>query len=268
VDVGGIDVTAKEDVEKAGLKTSASPGGGQTIIYFNTSKGTAANKAVRQALRLAFDYQGALDTIFSGQGTIANGPLPTNLQCRPDVPTAKQDLPAAKKVLADAGLSNAKLTMRFQPVFAQQAQAATLLQSNLKEIGVSLTLQPIAFADYLTSLGDFAKIPDIMLLSESSPYPDTGVMVTRTYWSKAVGTNKSAYHNPKVDSLIAAAGANPSADARCKLYASAQKLVDDDSASMALYTTQGTLGYRSDIGGTDTMAAPGGLSVPALTVGN
>lgn len=268
VDVGQIDASAVPTLQAAGIKTAPIPGGGQEIIYFNTSTGTAKNVAVRKAIRLAFDYKGALTSLYAGQGTIANGVTPTNMSCRPTEPTATQDLTAAKKVLTDAGLTNLTLTMRYQPVFTQQAQAATLLQSNLKEIGVTLNLQPIAFADYLTSLSSAATVPDIMLLAESAAYPDTGVMVTRTYWSKSVGTNKSAYSNPKVDSLIAQASADPDAAARCKLYAQAQALIYDDAASVALYTTPGLAGHRADIGGTDQLAAPGGIALSGLTVGN
>ncbi|WP_431907558.1 ABC transporter substrate-binding protein [Amycolatopsis thermoflava] len=266
IDAAQIDPQSAPNVRAAGLATTPIPGG-QAIVYFNTSTGPMANKAVREAVRLAYDYQGGLTGIRAGLGTIANGPLPTNMTCRPQLPTSKQDLDAARKVLVDAGLANLTLTMRFQPAFAEQAREATLLQSNLKEIGVTLDLQPIAFADYLTTLSDPATVPDIMLLTESAQYPDAGVMVTKTYWSKATGTNKSAYHNDKVDALIDQARQTPNAQARCGLYEQAQTLVDADAASMALYTTQNTYAARSDVRGIDVSAPAGGVSLAALTVG-
>lgn len=268
VDVGQVDANAQDALSAKGLEVDKTPGGSQVVIYFNTTHGTAANPAVREALRAAFDYPGALSSIYSGQGTIANGPTPTSLSCRPDLPTAQQDLDKAKQLLADAGLAGTSLTMRYQPVFDQQAQAATLLQSNLKEIGVTLNLEPIAFADYLTSLGNPETIPDIMLLAESAAFPDTGVMVTKTFWSGATTTNKAAYANPQVDALIEQANAEPDADTRCGLYSQAQELIDADSASMPLYTVQTLMGHRADIGGLDVMAAPGGLAIRELTVGN
>lgn len=267
VDVGQIDAQSAADVTAAGRTTTQIPGG-QAIIYFNTSHGQLANKAIREAVRLAYDYQGGLAGIRSGLGTIANGPLPTNMTCRPNLPTAARNLDQAKRILAGAGLSGLTLTMRFQPAFAEQAREATLLQSDLKEVGVTLNLQPIAFADYLTTLSDPATVPDIMLLTESAQYPDAGVMVTQTYWSQATGTNKSAYHNDQVDALIEQASRTPDASVRCGLYSQAQTIIDGDAASMPLYTTNNTYGARSDVRGVDVSAPAGGVDLAALTVGN
>ena len=54
----------------------------------------------------------------------------------------------------------------FQPAFEYQKQEATLLQSNLKEIGVTLELTPIAFPDWLARLSDKSQIPQMFLLGD------------------------------------------------------------------------------------------------------
>ncbi|MBY8855140.1 ABC transporter substrate-binding protein [Nocardia sp. CA2R105] len=240
----------------------------QMVIYFNTAQGPGANPALREALRYVLDYRGALDSIYNGQGTIANGPLPTNLTCRPELPTERTDLAKAKQILSAAGLAGTTLTMRYQPTFSEHTKAATLLQSNLKEIGITLQLQPIAFADYLTMLSDPKTIPDMILLGENAPYPDPGVMITKTFWSKSVGTNRGAYSNPAVDALIEQATNTPDADARCGLYSQAQRLIDADFATMPLYTVHNTWAWRSDVRGMDVAAPGGGVGYRALTVGN
>jgi peptide/nickel transport system substrate-binding protein len=269
VDLGQIAVRDAAAFEGSRSVVAApAPDANQAVIYFNTSKGAAANPVVRRALRAAFDYQGALKSIYNGNGTVSNGPLPTNLTCRPDLPTAKQNLPEAQRTLADAGLAGTTLTLRYQPVFDEQVRAATLLQSNLQQIGVTLNLQPIAFADYLTTLSDFSTIPDIMLLVENSSFPDPGVMATKNFWSKSVGTNRAAYSNPRVDALITRATSTPDAHTRCDLYAQAQTLIDADNASMPLLTVHDEYAHRADVGGTDVQAPGGGIATRALTVGN
>jgi peptide/nickel transport system substrate-binding protein len=269
VDLGQIPV--RDATAFAGSRTvvaTPAPDANQLVLYFNTAKGAAANPAVRRALRAAFDYQGALASIYNGNGTVASGPLPTNLTCRPDLPTATQNLAQARQILAGAGLAGTTLTLRYQPVYSEQVQAATLLQSNLKQIGVTLVLAPMAFADYLTTLSDFSTIPDMFLLVENPSIPDPGVMVTKNFWSRAVGTNRAAYANPQVDALIARATSTPEAPTRCDLYARAQRLIDADAASMPMVTIHDEYAHRIDIGGTDVQAPAGGISTWALTVGN
>jgi len=268
VDGGWISYDDKDAFAGKNVVVGASPDTFQMAIYFNTSTGPTANPAVREAVRLAFDYKGALSTIYKDQGTIANGPLPTNLTCRPDLPASAQDLNKAKAVLADAGLSDLTLTMRYQPNFPEHAAAATLLQSDLSKIGVKLKLEPIAFSDYLTMLNDPKTIPSIMLLGEGASYPDTGVMVVNTFWSKKIGTNRGGYANPAADALIEKAIVTPDADARCKIYSQVQQTVDGDYATMPLYTVSMLWAWRSDIKGTDIPSPGEGISYRSITVGS
>ena len=173
---------------------------------------------------------------------------------------------AVRQVLADAGITDLTLTLNFQPAFSEQAQEATLLQSNLAEIGVTLNLEPIAFADYLNLLSDFSTIPEMMLATEAAPYPDAGVMLTRLFLSSAVGTNKMAYSNPDVDSLLAEANAEPDADTRCDYYMDAQTIIDEDNAIMPMYTVTAGTAHRPDIAGAELAAPNGSLAISSLTV--
>ncbi len=185
----------------------------QANIFFNVMNGPTANKAVRQAIQMAYDYTGGLETIRGGNGTIATGPLPGQFSCRPEMPAYGQDLEQAKKLLSDAGMFDLTLTMKFQPVFKEQEREATLLQSNLAQIGVTLELEPIAYADYLSALKSPDSIPQMMLATDFAQYPDPGVMLVKTYKSDQVGTNKSGYRNPTVDELLGRAA--ETSDARC-----------------------------------------------------
>lgn len=215
-------------------------------IYFNTSTGPTADVKVREAIRLAYDYAGGLAGIHRGKGSLPAGPLPDTLSCRPEFPTVARDLDKAKALLAEAGAANLTLTLRFQPAFEDQVQEATLLQSNLKDIGVTLNLEPIAFPNYLQMLKDPAQIPQMMLLSENSLFPDPGVFLTKTYLSTAVGTNRAGYKNGDVDALLSKAVGSANADERCDLYKQAQLIIEKDSAFMPMYWAGSYVAYRSD----------------------
>lgn len=215
-------------------------------IYFNTSVGPTADVKVREAIRLAYDYEGGLAGIHRGKGSLPAGPLPDTLSCRPEFPTVARDVEKAKALLAEAGASNLTLTLRFQPAFEDQVQEATLLQSNLKDIGVTLNLEPIAFPNYLQMLQDPAQIPQLMLLSENSLFPDPGVFLTKTFISTAVGTNRAGYKSTEVDDILNKAVASANADERCDLYKQAQTIIEKDSVFMPMYWAGSYVAYRAD----------------------
>ncbi|WP_394525502.1 ABC transporter substrate-binding protein [Paenarthrobacter nicotinovorans] len=255
---GNIDIAlylnsrdAEELKNTAGITTGSLPQALQTYVFFNTTTGPTADVRVRRAIELAYDYSGGLQGIRGGFGTIANGPLPETLPCRIEDQPNAQNKEEAKKLLADAGAENLKLTMRFQPAFPAMSREATLLQSNLKEIGVDLELQPIAFPDYLKSLGSPDTIPQMALIEDFAQYPDPGVMLIKGYRSTATGTNKAGFSDPKVDQLLDAAEASADATERCGLYKDAQKIINDQVPAINMYTVGQPAGWRSDIKGID-----------------
>lgn len=216
----------------------------QTEVVFNTRVGPTADPKVRKALRMVYDYAGGLRGIRGSNGKLANGPLPARLDCRPELPEVKRDLDAAKALLAEAGASSLKLKMNFQPVFELQKQEATLFQSNLREIGVDLELEPIAYPNYLASLKDPASIPQMMLLEDFAQFPEAGIMLVKGYKSDAVGTNRTGYANPEVDKLLDTALATADDAARCDIYKQVQTILDNDSVMVDMYGVYKPAAYR------------------------
>ncbi len=216
----------------------------QMEAVFNTRFGPTADPKVRKALRMVYDYAGGLRSIRGGNGALANGPLPASLDCRPDLPEVRRDLDAAKALLAEAGVSDLKLRMNFQPVFELQKQEATLFQSNLREIGVEVELEPIAFPNYLASLRDPKSIPQIMMLEDFAQFPDVGIMLVKGYKSDAIGTNRAGYANPEVDRLLDEALATADDAKRCGIYKEVQTILDADSVIVDMYGVYKPSAYR------------------------
>lgn len=216
----------------------------QAEIIFNTQSGPTADPLVRQALSLVYDYEGGLRAIRGGNGALANGPLPARLNCRPDLPVVHQDLEQAKALLEQAGALGTTFTMNFQPVFELQKQEATLFQSNLREIGVNLQLEPIAFPQYLASLQDPSTIPSMMLLEDFAQFPDAGIMLVKGYHSNSVGTNRAAYSNPEVDRLLDRAVATADDEERCEIYKEVQTILHDDAVMIDMYGVYKPSVYR------------------------
>ncbi len=222
----------------------------QTYIVANMVSGPTTDIAVRRALQLAYDYHGGQTQILNGKGSIADGVLPSALPCRPAADPSHTDIDEARRLLADAGISGLTLTLNYQPTNSVQTQEATLFQSDLAEIGVTVNLVPIAFADYLASLSDPAKIPQLMLLNDQAQTPDPGMVLDRTYGSRSVGsTNKSGYRNPAVDDLLTRAQGTGDAATRCDLYQQAQELIAQDAVTVNMYSVVYPVAYRSTVTG-------------------
>jgi peptide/nickel transport system substrate-binding protein len=219
-------------------------------IFMNTAYGPTANPVVRKAMQLAYNYSGGLNEIRGGEGQILNGPLPQSMPCLVTTPAFSQNLAEAKSMLASAGLSNLKLTLRFQPSISDQVREATLFQSDLRTIGVNLTLTPITFPDYLSSLSHPSTIPSMVLLQDTAPLPDSGVYLIKAYDSSNIGTtNRGAYKNATVDNLLNQATVTNDANARCGLYKQAQDQINKDAVAIDMYTLKAPLAYRTGLTG-------------------
>lgn len=218
------------------------------FMFMNTQYGGTKDVRVRKALSLAYDYDAALKTIRGGHGKVENGPLPQTLPCLAATPPFHQDLAQAKQLFQQAGVS--KLTLRFQPSISDQVKEATLLQSDLKSIGVTLTLTPITFPDYLSLLSNPKNIPELTLIQDTAPLPDSGVYLVKAYASSNIGTtNRAAYANATVDSLLAKAETTTDDAARCDLYKQVQSQVNADVPGIDMYTLQAPVAYRTGLTG-------------------
>ena len=216
----------------------------QTNVIFNTRVGPTADPRVRRAVRLAYDYEGGLENIRLGNGQVANGPLPRTLPCGLNRPPIKRNLEEARRLLQEAGQTNLTLTMRFQAAIEVQRLEATLLQSNLREIGVTLNLEPITFAAYLPLLRNPDTIPQVMLLDDFAQFPDPGTMLNTGFRSDAIGSNRSGYANPEVDRLLDEGITTRDDAKRCDIYKRIQSILDDQSVTMPMYTTGRPIAYR------------------------
>lgn len=243
------DLTALDGV--AGIETSEVPSPMQLYVFFDTANGPTADPRVREAIQLAYDYQGHVDTILAGRGQIAAGPLPSLMACRANLPTSRQDIARAKELLAQAGAAGLNLTMYYQSTIPEHAKAATLLQSNLRDIGVTLTLKSVTYPEFVKALSSKGTAPDLGMLWDFPLYPDAAAMLDRVYDSKFAGTgsNYGMYANPRADELLARALAQPSPTASCDLAKQAEEAIDADHVSMNIASSRTVYAHRAGIAG-------------------
>ena len=119
-------------------------------IYFNTSKGAFADKAVREAAYWAIDKNSINQVGTLGLGQISDALFPASNEYYVDVYDEEQhvDIEKAKQILADAGYTDTiQVTALSQ---AQFAPIMTVVQENLRAIGIELTIESTDAGSYVS----------------------------------------------------------------------------------------------------------------------
>jgi peptide/nickel transport system substrate-binding protein len=120
-------------------------GAGHRQIWFNVREGTFAGEngaKIREAVALGIDRQALVDTVLQGRGDIGNDhPIaPVYEYFDPTAPPQRErDVERAKALLEEAGAAGLAITMN-APDLQEIALLAEVVQSQLKEIGMDITL--------------------------------------------------------------------------------------------------------------------------------
>jgi peptide/nickel transport system substrate-binding protein len=224
----------------------------QLYVFFKMKDSPVANKALREALSYAYDYDQHVSAILKGAGKKAVGVLPSAMSCFDSTVTQPgHDLDKARSILAGAGLSNVSLTMTYLKATAEMEQAATLLQSELSKIGVNLKLEAVTYPQYVDMLKSNKTTPDLGMIYAFPPYPDPDSVLYLMFDSRFInkGQNNGGYDNPKVDELVEKAQRLTDEGQRCELYKQAQHIIADDYASINLSNPQTVAVYRKGVTG-------------------
>lgn len=201
----------------------------QTYVYMNTQGPLTSDPRVREAIQLAYDYQGHIDTIMKGRATLATGLVSPGLECRVEFDAPHQDLSRAKQLIAEAGATGKGLSLAYQTGPAEFNAAGISLQSALREIGLNVTVKNITFPQYLQMISAAGTTPDLAIAWDYPAYPSATAMINRAWNSKAIGqTNYTRYSNPQVDALLNEAMGSTDRSTACKDAQDAQRLIEKD----------------------------------------
>lgn len=210
-------------------------------VFFNMDDDTTKNAALREAIAYSYNYQDHIDSILKGAGTLVDGVLPGGMQCVSTTATQPTyDPTKAKQIIDDNGLAGTTVTMTYLEATTEMEQAATLLQSNLKDIGVTLELQAITYPQYVEMAADESTRPQLGMIYAFPAFPDASAIMYQNFDSQFIGggQNWGGYSNAEVDSLVEAAQTETDQAARCDDYTQAQDLVTADYATISMANSQ------------------------------
>ncbi len=228
------------------LRVEVSDGANVEYLVLNTTDPILADRRVRQAIAYGLDRKVIINNLLQHQARSAQSVLPpTHWAYNPALRTYEYDPHKARQLLDEAGYKDPdgegnapRFSLTLKTSSAEQPrQIATIIQEQLRLIGVAVELQSYEFQTYVNSLnrGEFQMgflrlvggyFPDIFQAafgSRSIPFDPDINDKDRTGF-----LNRARYRNPDLDRLMSQAEATPDRQEQVKLYHRIQEILAED----------------------------------------
>jgi len=211
------------------------------VIRMHNQRPPLNDVDVRKAISYAFDYDGFIGTVMEGVAVRNPGPIPINLWGNPsNLKGYSFSLERAREHLAKA---RTKVTRPLEVLSIGGTevsdQAALLLQSNLKKIGIELKIRTVSFPQIVASAKSPETAGDLTIHWVSSYYPDPDNWIGQMYDSQNWGSWKalSYYKSEAMDKILAEARQETSQQKRDALYQRASRMAVDEAIDVYIYNT-------------------------------
>lgn len=216
-------------------------------LVYNTQKGILVNEKVRRALALAIDRDSIIDAVLMGNGKKAESIIPPLVfGNNPNVKVIPHNIEEGKRLLKEAGIQEGtKLSLMIADRGAN-VSIAQIIQSNLKEIGIDVTIDILEWGTYLEYSGQGKH--ELALGGWSTGTGDADYASYPLLHTSAIGSpgNRSFYSNKKMDEILDKARRSMNREERKKLYFEVQDLVNEDMPILPLYYGVSNLGVNKN----------------------
>jgi len=203
-------------------------------LGINNQKKPFDDKRVRQALNYAVNKEAIVRDVLKGTGSMSAGPvLPGTWGADAGLKPYPYDPARARKLLADAGYPGGFTTSMWVPESGSGMQSpvamATVMQSNLKAVGVNVTLQTFEWGAFIAKLR--SKEQELFALSWMAGNEDPDMvmypLLHSSQWTPG-GPNRALYKGDTFDELLHQARLTTDQAKRAELYRQAQRILADD----------------------------------------
>jgi peptide/nickel transport system substrate-binding protein len=204
-------------------------------LIVSSFKGVLGDVRVRQALSMALDRQGLIDTVykgsavmpkaFTGPGTWGYG-TSVFQQAWNALPDLAQNVDEAKKLVQEAGASGQTITLGMSSELNNIATAASAYQSAAESIGLHVKLKSVSAQNYINFFIDPKVRADVdgFFTVNYGDYADPAALLA-SFVLPDGSQNYSGYDNPQVTQLLEAARSEADPDKRAQDVANAQKII-------------------------------------------
>ena len=233
------------------------------FVYIALSPGAVGAEnlqdvTVRNAIRSAIDYDGAIDALVAGNGKKQASPIPNGFLGSADLPLPEYDPEGAQAALEAAGLGDGfSLDATYPEANVYGVDFSLMMQKiqqDLDKVGVQLELTPVQFPEWAEKI-DSQGIPVTAVYfapdhTDSSQYVQFFGMIPDSSWSGRAGGGSEGepiINQEEVD-LLAEALAS-SGDAKAQSYTALGQMMIDDAVIIPIVNPQLILANASDLTG-------------------
>lgn len=233
----------------SGFDISNSPQNMVQIFALNNTYEPLSNVKVRQAMSYAVNKQEVIQGVFDGYATelYSNFSPVMNVYYNDELSDIyTPDIEKAKSLMKEAGYEDGfDLVIRVPGNYQAHVDTAQILQQQLAQININVTIETIEWATWLeevygnaqyqaTVIGFTGKLnPNDVLVRFTSDYPKNFVK----------------YNNPEYDELIAAAAVEMNDEKRIEMYKECQRILTEDATSIYICDPNLIMASRSGLKG-------------------
>lgn len=229
-------------------------------LGFNNQKAPFTDIKVREAISYALDTKSIVETVWRGVGRVAVGPIgPNVLYSDKSLERHEYNVQKSKDLLKEAGFEKGFKTTIWTNEKKERVDMATIMQSQLKEVGIDVEIKVLEWGAYLDGLSKGEQ--DMFLIGWTCQTPDPDLAVYAPLHSSKVGSggNYSFFNNTKTDELIMKGRVMKNSPEREAVYKELQKEVKSQSPWVFLSNGEQVIGATQDVKG--FVASPFGYHV-------
>ncbi|WP_307976142.1 ABC transporter substrate-binding protein [uncultured Streptococcus sp.] len=251
VDLASVDSNAVSDLKSSGVSTKTYSAGG--INYLGINSELIKDSRVRQAIFYALNRSDINEGVFTSKSfyQTAISFLPTdNAYFNKETPAYKQNVKKAKELLKEAGAENLSFTMAYSSTNTIFTKEAAIIQEELKEVGITVTL---AGSDGDTILAELkkdgtTKYPLFLRSYSMGNDPDTYKRLFQT----GGASNYFKLADSNIDNLFTKGAKTLDSSDRKSVYNDLQKSLAYQAVIYPISSDNGLLAVNSRISGIQT----------------
>jgi len=191
------------------------PSFGYTYLGYNLKNPLFRDERVRRAITYAINRQEIIDGVLLGLGQISTGPFPpTSWAYNETVPIYEHNPEKAKELLYKCGWQDRdgdgildkdgrpfSFTLTTNQGNKMRELCATIIQSNLKQVGIQVKIRILEWASFIHQYIDKKNFDAVILGWSLSRDPDQ-YSIWHSSQIKEGQYNFVSYSNPEIDSLL------------------------------------------------------------------
>lgn len=217
------------------------------FLRFNTIRGIMQNKLIRQAVNYAIDKEAIVEALFLGSAIPARGQLAKEAYFgfNKNLDAYAFNPEKAKELLKEAGYQGEVVQLISERGrWMKDGEISEAVASMISDVGINVKLTFLSWQQWLDTLFNLEKAPDIMFSSNGNELFD----MDRFYQAIIkTGGPQSAYSNPDIDKKIDAARNEMDPVKRQAMYEELAQLVYDDPFGVPLINLKSIWGISKDL---------------------